>query len=256
MFMSDKTYSNAIMNHMINDNIMNNAYVWVRENPDILIDSIAGRYKDDKSGRVSVFMAGAPGAGKTEFSRCLIRDKFGLDTTLIVRIDPDEIRLTIPSYIEGKAELFNRATNKGVEILIDHCFDRKKDKSFLLDGTLSNYEIAVRNIDRALDRKRKVLIYFVYKDPVVAWDFTQKREKIEGRNIPKEGFIYQYFGSMNTINSLKSNYGNRIQVDLVQLSTPSDIKPLMTDYKFNFNIDNIDGYIKKSYSEDKLLEIL
>jgi len=201
-------------------------------------------------------MVGAPGAGKTEFSRCLIRDRFGLNTTLIVRIDPDEIRTQIPTYIQGKAELFNRATIKGVELLIDHCFDRKLDKSFLLDGTLSNIEIARKNIDRALGRSRKVLIYFVYKDPVIAWDFTQKREKIEGRNIPKESFVNQYFGSIKTINLLKSEYGKQIQIDLVQLATPNSNTPLITDYKFEFNISNIDGYIKTRYDKSKLMELL
>ena len=241
---------------MSDEDISAQAYEWVKNNSTILIKAIAGRYLDREEGRVSVFMAGAPGAGKTEFSRCLIRDVFGLDTTLIVRIDPDEIRMQIPTYIQGKAELFNRATNKGVELLVDHCFDRKLDKSFLLDGTLSNCEIARKNIDRALDRGRKVLIYFVYKDPVIAWDFTQKRERVEGRNIPKESFVNQYFGSIETINLLKNEYGNRIQIDLVQLATPNPHSPLITDYKFEFNISSVDGYIKTRYSKDKLMELL
>jgi len=241
---------------MNEDQISNEAYEWVKKNSSNLINSIAGKYEDKEKGRVSVFMAGAPGAGKTEFSRCLIRDIFGLNTTLIVRIDPDEIRQLIPMYIQGKAQLFNRATNKGVEILIDHCFDKKNDKSFLLDGTLSNCDIAIKNIDRALNKERKVLIYYVYKDPVTAWDFTQKREKIEGRNIPKVSFIDQYFDSIDTINYLKEYYGTKIQVDMVQLSSPSLSEPLMTDYKFEFNISNVDGYIKKRYSRSKLSDIL
>ncbi len=115
---------------MNEDKISNDAYEWVKKNKKTLIDSIAGKYKDDKSGRVSVFMAGAPVAGKTEFSKCLITGNFGSDTTLIVRIDPDEIRLKIPEYIEGRAELFNRASIKGVETILDHCFERKNNKSF------------------------------------------------------------------------------------------------------------------------------
>lgn len=241
---------------MSDEDISAKAYEWVKNNSTVLIEAIAGKYHDKAEGRVSVFMAGAPGAGKTEFSRCLIRDRFGLDTTLIVRIDPDEIRMLIPTYIQGKAELFNRATIKGVELLVDHCFDRKLDKSFLLDGTLSNIEIARKNIDRALDRGRKVLIYFVYKDPVIAWDFTQKREKIEGRNIPKESFVNQYFGSIETINLLKSEYGNKIQTDLVQLATSNSYIPHIADYKFEFNVSNVDGYIKTRYSKNKLMELL
>lgn len=241
---------------MSDEEISTRAYEWVKSNQTELIQKIAGRYADFGTGRVSVFMAGAPGAGKTEFSRCLIRDMFGLDTNLIVRIDPDEIRMQIPMYIEGRAELFNRATVKAVELLVDHCFDRKFDKSFLLDGTLSNGEIARKNIDRALRRDRKVLIYFVYKDPLVAWHFTQVREIEEGRNIPKESFIDQYFGSMENINNLKLEYGAKVQVDLVQLSAPNPDNPQITDYRFDFNITSVDGYIKTKYSKNQLIELL
>ncbi len=241
---------------MTDESISTEAHEWVKGNSNILIDAIAGKYEDTQVGRVSVFMAGAPGAGKTEFSRCLLNDVFGADTKLIVRIDPDEIRLKIPMYIPGKAELFNRATIKGVDIIVDHCFNEKYNKSFLLDGTLSSPLVAKKNIDRALAHKRKVLIYYVYKDPIIAWDFTQKREKVEGRNIPKESFINHYFGSIETINTIKEEYGNKIQVDLVQLSVPNPNTPTITDYKFSLNITSVDGYIKTRYSKDQLMELL
>lgn len=237
---------------MIEKEIGEEAYKWVKENSNYLIESIAGKYFDPKEGRVSVFMSGAPGAGKTEFSKCLLNNVFGFNTKLIVRIDPDEIRVKIPMYIQGKAELFNKATNKGVEILIDHCFDRRKNKSFLLDGTLSNYDIARKNIDRALSKNRNIVVYYVYRDPVISWEFTQKREKTEGRNIPKESFIEQYFGSIDTINKLKNYYGDKINVDLVQLSSLRQKGSLMTDYKFKLNISSVDGYVKKRYSNDEL----
>lgn len=101
-----------------------------------------------------------------------------------------------------------------------------------------------------------MVVYYVYKDPVISWDFTKKREKIDGRNIPKKSFINQYFGAMEVINLLKSNYGNKIQVDLVQLSSLCADSPQITDYKFKFNIGNVDGHIKEVYSKNKLQEIL
>lgn len=238
---------------MIDDEkISADAYEYMKGHTADLISHFAGNYRDLDEGRVSVLMAGAPGAGKTEFSRCLIREKFGENSGLIVRIDPDEIRLWLPNYIQGRAELFNAASNKGVEVLVDHCYDKKHNKSFLLDGTLSNLEVAKRNIDRALKRGRKVQIFFVYKDPIIAWSFTQKREKVEGRNIPKEEFVNHYFDSIRSVNALKADYGELVQVDLVRLETEND-HPKMGDYKFEFNITNIDGYIQKKYSEDNLL---
>lgn len=237
-------------------NAHDEAYEWVKNNQSTIIKHFTGNYADSGSGRVSVFMAGAPGAGKTEFSKTLVNDKFGSNAALIVRIDPDEIRTFIPMYQPGKAELLNHAVTKAVEILIDHCFDKKFDKSFLLDGTLSNYEVGRKNIDRALRRNRKVFINFVYKDPVIAWGFTQAREALEGRNIPKENFIDQYFGSIDTMNKLKEMYGDKIQIDLVQLSVPNPQNHVLTDYRFDFNITSVDGYIKVKYSKEQLRQLL
>lgn len=250
---------------MFSDNIKNmndggekiseESYEYIKTHENEVIRRFAGNYEDFGEGRVTVLMAGAPGSGKTEFSRCLVREQFGEDSRLIVRIDPDEIRTWLPTYIKGKAELFNTATNKAVEILVDHCYDKKHDKSFLLDGTLSNLEVAKRNIDRALKRNRKVQIFFVYKDPIAAWGFTQKREKVEGRNIPIEEFVNQYFASMANINSLKAEYGKNVQVDLVRLETENK-QPKMDDYKFEFNVTNIDGYVQKKYSKKNLMRML
>ena len=228
------------------------AYEYIKDHVDELTEHFAGDYNDPDEGRVTVLMAGAPGAGKTEFSRCLIREQFGEGSNLIVRIDPDEIRMWIPCYVEGRAELFNTATNIGVEKLVDHCYHKKNDKSFLLDGTLSSLEVARKNIDRALKRDRKVQIFYVYKDPIVAWGFTQKREKVEGRNIPKEEFVNHYFASMANIDALKADYEKEIQVDLVRLETENK-HPKMDDYKFEFNIANVDGYVQKKYSEGNLM---
>lgn len=52
---------------MSDEDISAQAYEWVKNNSTILIKAIAGRYLDREEGRVSVFMARAPGAAKTEF---------------------------------------------------------------------------------------------------------------------------------------------------------------------------------------------
>ena len=53
---------------------------------------------------VSVFMAGSPGAGKTEASIELI-DKLG---TPVIRIDPDELRNECPGYGGAKSRVAAR----------------------------------------------------------------------------------------------------------------------------------------------------
>ncbi len=60
---------------------------------------------------ISVFMAGSPGAGKTEFSKNLIK-KFGVQ---VVRIDADEIRDFIPHYDKRNSSAVQGASALGVE---------------------------------------------------------------------------------------------------------------------------------------------
>ncbi|MFJ2320055.1 zeta toxin family protein [Pseudomonas sp. NPDC087817] len=52
-----------------------------------------------------------------------------------------------------------------------------------MDGTLSNIEIARKNVQRCLDKGRFVQILYVYQDPRLAWSFVRAREEAEGRRI-------------------------------------------------------------------------
>jgi len=135
---------------------------------------------------VSVFMAGSPGAGKTESSIELLEtlEKDGLH---VMRIDPDELRYEFEGYSGNNSWLFQPAISILVDKIHDMVLDQKQ--SFLLDGTLSHYDIAEKNIIRSLKKKRMVQILYVYQDPALAWQFVQAREKAEGRHIPPKQFI-------------------------------------------------------------------
>jgi UDP-N-acetylglucosamine kinase len=95
---------------------------------------------------VSVFMAGSPGAGKTEASIELI-SRF--PEWRILRIDPDELREQFPDYTGGNAWLFQRAVARVVDAVLDQAFHRRL--SFVLDGTFASYEVARKNVQRSLD---------------------------------------------------------------------------------------------------------
>lgn len=79
------------------------------------------RYQPEKN-PVSVFMAGSPGAGKTEASIELIA-KFPPDS--LIRIDPDELRSEFPGYAGGNAWLFQRT----VSALVDRVWTRSTSRS-------------------------------------------------------------------------------------------------------------------------------
>jgi predicted ABC-type ATPase len=193
---------------------------------------------------VAVFMAGSPGAGKTEASQALVERLGGP----VLRIDPDDYRQLIPGYNGKKSCLFQRAVGKIVEKVLDEAFGKRQ--SFILDGTLSNYDVAFRNISRALAKGRVVQILYVFQEPCQAWRFVKDREALDGRNIPVDVFVGQYFAARDVVNRLKEELGRKIKVDLI-------IKNLDGGNRvYEGNIQAIDGYVKETYSVRSLSDAL
>ncbi len=151
---------------------------------------------------VSVFMAGSPGAGKTEASIELIAS---FPDARIIRIDPDELRSEFPGYTGANAWLFQKAVSVIVDKIHDLALDQRQ--SFLLDGTLARHDIAHRNVERSLKRGRAVQLLYVYQDPMLAWAFVCRREAEEGRRIRPEHFVEQYFAAREVVNRLKVEFG-------------------------------------------------
>lgn len=204
-------------------------------------------YPREKS-PVSVFMAGSPGAGKTESSLALLeafREQEGLK---VLRIDPDELRSELPGYTGGNSWLFQPAVSILVDRMHDLALDQKQ--SFVLDGTLANYDIARKNVDRSAKRERFVQILYVYQEPKLAWQFVQARERWEGRRIPIESFIDQYFESRRVVNTLKEVFRKQVHVDLLIKNNDNSVKSSIT------NIDRIDGHLPEKYTRDSLLRDL
>lgn len=196
---------------------------------------------------VSVFMAGSPGAGKTEASIELL-SHFDENGFKILRIDPDELRSEFRGYTGGNSWLFQR----GVSILVEKIHDLalEQRQSFLLDGTLSNYEVAERNIERSLRKNRTVLILYVYQRPDLAWNFVQARERVEGRNIPIEEFVRQYFAARDVVNRLKQRFGKSIEVDLLLKNNDGSHRV------YEANIDRIDSHVPETYDRASLEQML
>ena len=188
---------------------------------------------------VSVFMAGSPGAGKTEASIELLKLK-GADGAKVLRIDPDELREELPGYTGENAWLFQRAVIPVVERVHDLALDQRQ--SFLLDGTLSSYNVAEKNIQRSLKRGRTVQILYVYQEPQQAWKFVQAREAAEGRRIQAEDFVRQYFAAREVVNRLKVEFGKRIQVDLLMKNNDG------SHQFYRAGVDQIDNHIPEKYS--------
>nr|WP_182312144.1 zeta toxin family protein [Comamonas testosteroni] len=135
------------------------AKAWVKAHRTELSRSITdtARYPREDA-PVSVFMAGSPGAGKTETSKAYI-EQFSEETQEVLRIDPDEYRELIPGYTGANSWLVQPAVSLLVERVLDRALTQKQ--SFILDGTFSNLSKSIDNIRRSLDRGRFVQILYV-----------------------------------------------------------------------------------------------
>jgi len=193
---------------------------------------------------VAVYMAGSPGAGKTEASIELIANLGGQ----VLRIDPDELRNELPGYTGDNSHLFQRAVSTLVDRMLDTAFDQSQ--SFILDGTLTHYDKAVANIERALRKGRVVQVLYVYQEPAQAWAFVQAREQAEGRRIQPETFIEQYFEARQVVNRLKAHFDGAIRADLLLKNIDGSNRTYMA------NVDQIDSHIPEKYDASALRTML
>lgn len=224
------------------------AHQWVKDNIKDLIRDTCGdavQGKDD-SRLYTIFMAGMPGVGKTEYSESLL-DEFDEH---IPRIDADEVREKMREigYNGTNSEVFQRAAAKAVHRLYDHCMSKKI--SNLLDGTFA-YAGWRKNVNRAVSQKRIIDIYYIYQDPMIAWQFTKDRAARNGRHVPRDVFIDTYIDSIENANLAKEEYGEKLKLHFVHKdhSTNSVISQAI-------DIKAIDKHLPRVYTREELNELI
>ncbi len=234
---------------MISDEqIAADALVWAKANRTRLARELFDKEKYlPEENPVTVFMAGSPGAGKTETSKELI-EALQSNGFCVARLDPDEIREMFPGYSGERADLYQSAVVRVVERAFD--LAHKQSQSFILDGTLSSYPVAERNIAKSLAKGRTVQILYVYQDPFQAWRFVQAREAVEGRHIALDVFVEQYFAARQTVNALKQKFGKRVKVDVLMKNVDGSHKA------YHAGVDVIDNFVPQKYAPAALLRDL
>ena len=185
------------------------AFEWIKLHKKDLFQKFADSalYPSDQH-PTTIFMAGSPGAGKSEFSRRLA-EHFRQKPVII---DADEIRKVIPKYTGKKAYLFQKAATKGVNLLYDYVC--KKGLNVIIDGTFA-YAEPIENIKRSFKHNRNVEIYFLYQDPLISWEFTKVKEQKEFRKVPKNVFINAYVKSLENVSMVKKEFGDKIKLNVV-----------------------------------------
>ncbi|MBI3282919.1 zeta toxin family protein [Candidatus Curtissbacteria bacterium] len=224
--------------------IQADAFEWVKQHKKYLFLKFADfdSYPKDPY-PTTVFMAGSPGAGKTEFSRRLAE---GFKQKPVI-IDADEIRKIIPGYTGKKAFLFQKAATKGVNLLYDYVC--KNGLNVIIDGTFA-YAQPVENIKRSLKYNRNIEIYFLHQNPIVSWKFTKVRERKEFRNVPKDVFINAYLKSIENVTLVKKEFGNKIKLNLVIKDFTKSLQTL------HLNTSGIEKLLPKLYTGKELTKIL
>lgn len=121
---------------MTDEEIRKSAIEFARKNKVRIAKELTDPNKYIPSARpISVFMAGSPGAGKTEYSKELIKILEKDNERRVVRIDSDDIRSYFSDYNGNNSHLFQGAVSLIVEKMHDlvlHC-----SQHFVLDGTFS-----------------------------------------------------------------------------------------------------------------------
>lgn len=193
---------------------------------------------------VSVFMAGSPGAGKTETAEELV-ERFSHP---ILRIDADALRERFAEYNGANSHLFQHASTILVDCIHDLALKRKR--SFILDSTFSHEEKALKNVERSLNKQRQVHIFYVYQDPVIAWNFVRARELTEGRRILKSTFIARYFNARSVVQRAKEKYQERVLLHVL-------IKNIDNSTRQRYvGVERIDDIIRESYTAEQLESLL
>jgi len=216
---------------------------WAKQNKKSLVAKIVGEAKQssNKAQPIAVFAAGIPGAGKTEFLDKLLE---GIDN--IVRIDMDEVVKLFEDYSPDRYYEFRGAANIIVDETVIYCRHNRLD--FVLDGTFGSGR-AVDNIRNALKRHH-VTIFYVYKDPTVAWQHTKDRQLVTKRGVDNNGFIESCINVPNNLREVRDKFGDKVSIMLIQKDLENNTFQLTKDSSI------IDDLLEVSYTKNSLKRII
>lgn len=229
---------------------------WIRRvaNKRLIVEQFASpdTYKASESS-IIIFTAGSPGAGKTEFIKAFRKPMERLFDVQLAVIDPDAVRDLLPGYTGSNSYLFQRPVSIAVDDLFRHVL--KQQQSAFVDGTLSDYERAHQNVQAVIDRYGIVMVCYVFQHVAIAWRFTQLREAVEGRNIQKADFINKFLGAKETVNRLKSDFGDNLILHVI-LKDYKDTEQNKAVAEVFDNVASIEQCLDFDYTKDSIERIL
>lgn len=95
-----------------------------------------------------------------------------------------------------------------------------------------------------------MLIYSIYQDPFIAWNYTKQCEKIEGRFVPKAHFINAFFQSRYNLIKIKELYKENVTGNIF-------IKDFQNRHSHTLMaVDNASFALPLTYTKEELEEKL
>ncbi len=215
--------------------------LWAKQNKKQLVEKIVGNFRAKSvDNPLAVFAAGIPGAGKTEFL-----DRLFANSLEFVRIDLDEIVKQFEGYSAENYYLYRGAANIILEEVFAYC--RHHKLNFVLDGTFGHKQ-AITNIERALKR-HAVVIFYVWQDPVVAWQLTKDREVVTKRAIERDGFIQSCINVPSNLQVARKTFGDKISVIVIKKNQKHEFAVVRKPAE-------IDAVLAKTYTTSSLEKLI
>lgn len=184
----------------------------------------------------AIFMAGLPGAGKTEFlnNLSIYGDEF-------ITIDLDFLVSQIYGYSPENYYNYRKAGNILVSALLDKVL--KQHISFALDGTFAHPQ-ALKNIERALKHGFEVDLFFIAQTPKISWKNTQARRLVTGRPIDYDGFTKTCHSIIPNLQEVRKSFQNdpNFFFQVIQRISPNH-------YESISNIQKVDTFLTEKYNE-------
>ena len=81
-------------------------------------------------------------------------------------------------------------------------------------------------------------------------EFSKKRESEDGRSVPINTFVDDFFDAKDNVNKIKKIFTNSVEVVLVKKDYKNSIEDFWID------IDDIDSYLKMEYNKKTLIKQL
>ncbi|GAB0174220.1 MAG: hypothetical protein HHAS10_00990 [Candidatus Altimarinota bacterium] len=148
----------------------------------------------------AIFLAGAPGAGKSEFLETIFSD---LKSNFIV-IDIDAYRKMFRGYNGENASEYQKASVRVADKILKYCFHNHLN--FIFDGTFRSYEKVKQNLDQCMHYERKVMVTLIFQEPRISFYYTFLRKMYKMRNVPVPVFIDGFYSSIENAFRARDEY--------------------------------------------------